>query len=501
MQFPEWMSASDALTWHIERDPVLRSTISSVWWLDQSPDREQLEQALERMVEQVPRFRQRVVADRLGIAPPRWVEDRNFRLGSHLRFVDLGGSGQEADVLELASRNHSSAFDRDRALWNLQLVEGLEDQRSAIVLKLHHAIADGMGLVRMTGAMFQLERGDSAGGSTSRQAPVSPAEEKALNKSAGARSRPHIVDAVTRRVSDDATLTYRAQTASAQTLTRFAFDPMGVPVRLARTFRSILKGLAPASAPLSPLMTDRSLDFQLSLLSFPLDAFKATAQALDCSVNDVFMTGLIGGLQRYHRHHGKPAEQLRVTMPISIRAKENDQAGNYFVPARMVLRADLDHPAERLEALSRQLATERAEPGLPFFNEVSELVTRLGPTAATALLSGMLKASDLTASNVQGVPVPVYLAGARVDRMVPFGPCTGSAINVTLLSYSGEVVLGINCDQAAVPDPEVLERSLDESFQELFALGNVGAKQARRKKAKKKKAIRKKAVPRKRRAK
>jgi len=158
MRFEDFMSDSDASLWLGERDPRMRSTILSVWILDRMPDEEDFEDLLVESLEAIPRLRQRVVQDPYEIAPPRWEIDPDFDLRFHLRQLHLGGEGTLRDLLDLAEPIVMQAFDKDRPLWELYLVQGLEGGRAGMLMKLHHAISDGIGLVRMTGSMIETER-------------------------------------------------------------------------------------------------------------------------------------------------------------------------------------------------------------------------------------------------------------------------------------------------------------------------------------------------------
>src|SRR5215470_2163496 len=126
MIYQDWMSDGDALMWHIERDPLLRSTVVSVWVLDSPPDAKRFAATLERTMRHVPRLRQRVVEDPLGVAPPRWEADPLFELPYHVRHVRAPGAGTVRDLLDMAAPIAMQAFDKDRPLWELHCVEGLD---------------------------------------------------------------------------------------------------------------------------------------------------------------------------------------------------------------------------------------------------------------------------------------------------------------------------------------------------------------------------------------
>ncbi|MDQ1364832.1 MAG: diacylglycerol O-acyltransferase / wax synthase, partial [Acidimicrobiaceae bacterium] len=159
------MGDADALMWSIEKDPMLRSTITSVLVFDRPIDHDRLVDKVERASRAIPRLRQRVMANTFSIAPPRWEVDPNFDLRYHLRFVASPsvspgagpgaspgagpgaspGAGTMSDVLAIASPEAMSSFDLARPLWQMLVVEGMADGRSAVVVKLHHTITDGIG--------------------------------------------------------------------------------------------------------------------------------------------------------------------------------------------------------------------------------------------------------------------------------------------------------------------------------------------------------------------
>jgi pimeloyl-ACP methyl ester carboxylesterase len=156
--YDDRMSGGDALMWAIERDPILRSTIIGLWLLDQAPDRARLLARAARALHHIPRLRQRVAVDPFSLAPPRWEVDPDFDLGFHLRFVRAPGGGALRDMLDFCQPIAMQSFDRDRPLWELYVVECLEGGRAALVLKVHHAISDGIGMVQMMGRLMETWR-------------------------------------------------------------------------------------------------------------------------------------------------------------------------------------------------------------------------------------------------------------------------------------------------------------------------------------------------------
>lgn len=461
--FEEWMSDSDAVMWHIERDPVLRSTITSVWMLDSVPDPARFEATFSRALDKIPRLRQRVVADALGVSTPRWEEDPLFDRDYHVRRTAVAAGGGLRELLNLAEPLAGQAFDKDRPLWEFHLVEGLEGGKAGVIMRLHHAISDGVGMVRMTTSLIERSREPAPGKkrpATLEEAPV-----------AGVRSgdMEQMASALQHRIRTTADRAGRAGEALRSGLLEMAKDPLGSARKLADTAGSMGRLVKPVSEPMSPIWKDRSFSVRLDTLVVPFDVLRAAARKVDGTLNDAFVAAVAGGLGRYHETVGTPASELRMSMPINIRTKDDDgkKAGNQFVPARLPIPVAILDPVERMRAVQTLVRSQRAEPALPFMDEVAGAINRLGIVAATSFVGSMMKAVDFVTSNVPGPPFPVYMAGSHIENMFPFGPLAGAAVNITLFSYDGQLQLGINMDKMAVENPDLLVSSLEESLAEV----------------------------------
>ena len=464
--YDDRMSDSDALMWTIERDPVLRSTIVSVWVLDGPPDQDRLHAKLEATVRSIPRMRQRVVQDPLGVAPPRWAEDEDFHFDYHVRRVSAPGKGTREDLLAVAEPIAMQAFDRDRPLWEFTQVDGLEGGRSGAVLKLHHAISDGVGLVRMTVGM--VER------SADPEPPsVSAADEPEAPEVTAEPWSPldETLDALRYQASRRIEQGRSAAGAVLQGLGRLARGPLGALQEAADVAGSAGRLLAPASEPMSPLMRGRSLKVQLHAFSRPLAALQAAGKSIDGTVNDAFVAGIAGGLGRYHAQHGCHVDELRMSMPVNLRHGDKaKKAGNQFAPVRFAVPVNIVDPRERMREIHARVTKERAEPSLPALDILAGALNRLPGSAATAAFGGMMKAVDFVTSNVRGPSFPVWMSGARIIEMIPFGPLSGAAANITLFSYDGEIQVGVTSDGVAVPDPERLLECLEAGMDEVLAI-------------------------------
>jgi WS/DGAT/MGAT family acyltransferase len=436
--YVEMMSSSDALIWNIERDPLLRSTVSSVWILDAPPTHARMRQTVERMVAELPRLRQRVEPGR---PRPRWVAAERFDIADHYCYFDLGGAADRGDVLAIAEEWVGQEFDRDRPLWQLGIFAGLTGGRGALVLKVHHSIADGIQLMNMLTALADLE--------------PNPAP----------RPVPGDVVAFERRARG---VSLRAVQAIGRRGVRRAAAIARTPVQSARSAVSIAKLVLPTMTPLSSLMATRSNELRLDVRTIGLARLRAAGREVGGSLNDAFVALVLDAVHRYHVAHGAACDEIRVHMPINVRQLTNERrGGNQFVPARTVMRLGGSSVQQRLRRVSVHLAELRSEPALPHLNTISAAIQRLGVAISRRIIGGMLKGVDVLASNVPGPPCPVYLAGVQVDEFYAFGPPCGAALNVTLFTYDGVVHLGVTTDASGVSAREHFLVCLDEAIAEM----------------------------------
>jgi diacylglycerol O-acyltransferase len=461
VEFEPRMSDADALMWSIEKDPLLRSTITTVFLLDRRPDRGVFRRRMDRVSRVVPRLRQRVLGHPLSVAPPRWEIDPNFDLDYHLRWVRAAGDGSVREVLDMAAPIAMQGFDRARPLWEFTVVEGLRDDGAAVVAKIHHSITDGVGGVKLLMELLDLSLDPG---------PEPPLPESPVASQLSERRR--FADALAYEAGRTARGMAGLVGATVRELRQFVTDPVGVGMDAVHTGTSLVKLLSPSSAPLSPLMTRRSLSMRFDELEFPVDELKAASKVVSGRLNDAFVAGVAGGFRRYHDKHGHMVDSLRMTMPINVRnAATANVAGNQFVPARFPVPVGIIDPIERMNAIRTLVEHERAEPALTLTDAIAGVLNRLPATATTSLFGSMLKCVDFITSNVPGPPIPVFLAGSQITAQFAFGPMTGSAANVVLLSHCDRAYLGINTDPAAIPDPDTFVASLRDSFEEICALG------------------------------
>lgn len=446
---------TDAFTLRMERDPLLRSTITAVAVFDRSPDWGGLVDRIERATRLVPSFRERLVASPFGLAPPRWALDPDFDLTWHLRRVDAPAPHTFDTVLDLARVAGMTAFDPARPLWSFTLVEGLDDGRAALVMKVHHALTDGIGGIQLAAHVVDLERNPSDLG------PMPPVPTAPVHGLAS-----QVAEAIGFDVTRWARVAGSLAAAAPAALVHSMRHPVETAAALTATAGSLARFVRPVVTTQSPVMTERRLQWHFDTLDVPVDRLKAAGKAARGTINDAFLAGIAGGLRRYHEAHDSGVSSLRVTMPISVRRDGDPEGGNRVTLVRFEVPVAIEDPVERMRAIGDLSARLRKERALPFSEAVAGVLNLL-PAAVTG---GMLKHVDFLASNVPGFPDAVYVGGARVEGFYAFGPTIGSAANITLMSYCATCNIGVNTDVGAVPDPEVFLECLTKGFEEVLAL-------------------------------
>jgi WS/DGAT/MGAT family acyltransferase len=461
--YEDRMSDSDALMWNIERDPILRSTITGVWLLDRSPDRARLRDRVERALHFIPRLRQRVAANPFSIAPPRWEIDPDFDLDFHLRWVRAPGGGARRDLLDFCQPIAMQSFDRDRPLWELYVVEGLEGGRAGLVMKLHHAISDGVGLVQMMSRMMETWRTPDP----KKKPKALPPLPEPVYKGIGER----FLDALGHERRKQVGRALGVLDALRTGIPEAIKHPLDTTKELSEAIASVGRLLQPVSEPLSPILRGRSLRLHLDVIAVPLAKLKTAAKKAGGTLNDAFVAAVIEGLRRYHVEHGADVETLRMTMPINVReGAKAKQAGNQFVPARFVVPMQVLDPVERMQRIGEAVREQRSEPALPLVDEISALLNRFPAPISSQIFGSMLKGVDFVTSNVPGPQFDTFASGALIEEIYGFGPLSGAAANITLFSYRGSCGVGVNTDQQAVPDPDVLRECLEAGIEQVLGV-------------------------------
>ncbi|MCB0948803.1 MAG: DUF1298 domain-containing protein [Mycobacterium sp.] len=453
----DFMRNSDAFTWAMESDPALRSTVVTVILLNRSPDWDEVRDRFEVISRTVPMLRQRVVPSPPP-APPRWEQAPDFDLDFHMRRVTAPAPATTDTVLEIARVAAMEDFDRARPLWQATLVDGLENGCAAMILKFHHALTDGVGGVQIAMILFDLSEVGEQHGPVAALPEVPP---------------PPWLRGYRETARYDARLVGNALMGTLKTapklISRGIVRPVDTVSSAAGLAASIYRTMRPVNRRGSPLMSRRSLTRRLGVLEVPFGQLRAAAHHGGGALNDAFVAAVAGGLRRYHEKHDVTVGDLHLTMPMSLRQEGDDLGGNRITIMRFDVPAGVADPVERIRQIHEITTKVRHEKSLPYTQWIAGAMNMM----PRWYIGSMLRNVDFLCSDVPGIPVPVFLGGAKVLTQYAFGPTIGSAVNVTLLTYVDVCTLGIDVDTGAIPDSDVFFDCLAAGFEEVLALGSA----------------------------
>lgn len=454
------MLHSDAFAWYMEKDPVLRSTVVAITRLDSRPDWDRLYARIRRLTVLVPTLRMRVQVPPLRIGPPQWTVDDGFDLDYHLRRARVREGGGWGDVLEFARTAAMSDFDRARPLWEFTLLEGLADGGAAFVTKLHHSLTDGIGGIQL--AALVVDPGPA-------EPPLGPAPAEPIGHPLSTVGL--AVRSVTDDVAESAVTTGHVVRRIPGLVTYAVRDPVGAMLDAIDAARSVVRMIAPVNHAASDLLGRRHVVRRLATLDIPLADLHAAAEAAGGHLNDAYLAILTGAMHRYHERRGAELRQLRVTVPVSVRTAADSVGGNRITLIRITLPAHISEPGERIGRIAQIMSKWRREPALGHTQEIAFGLNLL----PRAYLGSVFKRIELLASDVPGIPRPVWLAGAQITGYYAFGPTIGSSVNATLMSYAGTCNIGVNIDVDAVDDPDSMLECIREEIDEILGLSRDAA--------------------------
>jgi diacylglycerol O-acyltransferase / wax synthase len=455
-RFDRKMSDAEGLMWRLEKDPHLSSVFANVTILDRPPDFDQLVRRMERASMVVERLRQRVQPMPVNLTAPMWVDDANFDIRYHVRHMALPKPGSLRQLLDLGALIACDPFERTRPLWQFVIVEGLRGGKSALIQKLHHTIADGETSVKMSLQFLDFAR------DAPEPEPIEPAQMERRDESASAH---HNQDLLRDLVAGS----LRMPLGLIRQIRDLLADPTGIPeagTAAADTIRGVMSQLNDTEQAHSPLWTQRSLRRRIEVLRAPFDETKAAAKKLGGTLNTAFLTAAAEAASRYHIKLGGPVDELRASMAISTRS--DGSGSNAFSLARMMVPTGEMAIEERFAAINQATGAAREASAGGSLETLAAVAATLPTSLVTRLARQQAQTVDFATSNVRGAPVPLYLAGAQLLENYPVGPLGGVAFNLTLLSYNHSLDMGINLDEAAVTEPELLRDCMERAFSDLL---------------------------------
>ncbi len=427
------------------------------------PPYEELVEAIERRLSLVPRYRQRLAFVPLGQGRPNWVDDPHLNLHYHVRSTALPAPGSEDQLRDLAGRVFSQQLDRDKPLWELWLVEGLEDDRFALLAKTHHALVDGISGIDIVSVLFD----------TSREPTTPPA--------AGERWLP------------------RPLPTPAQLFGEALLERATIPGEVTRSMRALFRaprrviagardaavgvgamawaGLNPA--PATPYNQPIGPHRRFTWVRANLRDVKAIKDELGGTVNDVVLSVVAGALGKHLRGRGQTTEglELKAMIPVSVRSDlERGDLGNRVAAMMAPLPVWCQEPVARLDIVREELK-ELKDGAQAVGAEVLTGLSGFAPPTImgqAARLSSRQRFFNLVVTNVPGPQFPLYLLGRRMLDPFPMVPLAkNQGLGVALLSYDGRINFGLVGDYDLLWDLDDFACDVQEALAELAAAAGV----------------------------
>jgi WS/DGAT/MGAT family acyltransferase len=467
----ERLHGEDLTFWWLD-SPQQPTTMAMLMLLDRVPQPDRLRAAVLRSVAAVPRLAQRVREAPFDLTLPHWERDPTFDLDYHLRHHAVAGGGDWDELLHEIGPAYETPFDRSRPLWEARLYQGLRGERAALFFKLHHAVADGVGGNAIFAAMTDWDREGVA------QPAAAPAE--ALK---GAWGTPQgwggqLLDALRDRVELDLERAGAAARALAGTLQH--------PGQLGRAL-SALRALGEAMRfdSHSPLKEGAGRARRLSGMALPFAEVRALKAALGGTMIDVICTVMALAMGGWHRaHHISGVSELMTLVPINLRRPEEwterAATGNVATGIMVRLPIAIREPLATFREVRARIDAAKADPSANASPVIAEAVSVLPRTVVTWLTQSTFGTIDFIVTNVPGILVPRYLAGAEILAAYPFAPVAiRSPASVALYGYRDSLYIGITSDEALMPDAGRFEDEIGRAFRALQTAAGIAPSRRR----------------------
>lgn len=391
-----------------------------------------------------PTFRKHPATIMGGITPLAWTYDDEVDVDYHVRRSALASPGRVRELLELTSRLHTSLLDRHRPLWELYVVEGLKDGRFAIYCKMHHALIDGVSAQKLVQRALSNDPDD-----LEVRAPWSLPRSK-------------------RKSSPTSRLGSLLKTAGSVA----ALGPSTVSLARAALLEQQLT--LPFGAPRTMLNVKIGGARRCAAQSWSVDRIKSVKRAAGVTLNDVVLAMCSGALRYYLlEQNALPDTPLVAMVPVSLRREDEADAGGNLVGAILCnLATDTDDPAERLQAVSESMRTNKQVfSQLPRVQALALSAMNMSALALAAVPGWVNSTSppfNLVISNVPGPHEQLYCGGARLDGNYPLSAILdGQALNITLISNAGNLDFGLVGCRRSVPHLQHLLTHLESSLKDL----------------------------------
>jgi len=448
------LSSSDMSSLLAERGPIHVHVGGTAIFAGKPPSFEELLEHVDRRLNLIPRFRQKVTHMPAGIGNPVWADDADFDLRWHVRHRALPKPGSDEQLRELIGEIMSEPLDFARPLWQIYLIEGLGGKRFAALSKTHHALVDGVSAVDVGAVILDPDpKGTEIEMPEGPWDPQSPRTDRLLVRSLGNRARTPLK--LARRATQRALAPREVASNAIRTATGFAQMASGGP-SASKTFLN------------SEIGRDRRIAFARTTL----EEMKGIGRLAGATVNDAVLSVSTGALRRYFEHRGEQVPPTLVALvPMSIRrAEEQGELGNRLATLQVPLPLAEVDPLERLRQIHATTTRLKASEQARAASLVIEAAGWTPPTMNRILAAAISRPLtwNLVISNVPGPPIPVYLLGRKLEAIHPFVPLSpqGHAISIGVLSYDGDLFFGLVGDRGKLADLELLSGWIDESIAE-----------------------------------
>ena len=450
MANPDRLTGLDSSFLHLERDAAHMHVAGCMVFEGKAPSYPELVDQIGLRLHLVPRYRQRLAFVPFNQGRPVWVDDPHFNLTYHVRHTALPRPGAEGDLKRLAGRIFSQALDRNRPLWELWLVEGLDGGRFALLSKTHHALVDGVSGVDIATVLFD---------SSPDPMPVVAARERVDPATAADARR----SCSPMRVVERGTVPRRGGARRARDAARTAGRwPSGSAGRSRGVGAMAWTGLQ--AAPPSPFNVRIGPHRRFTWVRGDLAEFKAIKNSLGGTVNDVVLAVVAGALGRYLRRNGHATGDLvlKAMVPVSVRADvERGALGNKVAAMWAPLPVGMTDPVERLLTISHAMQGIK-ESGQAVGAQVLTGLSGFAPPtimAQAARLQARQRLFNLVVTNVPGPQHPLYMLGRELEALYPMVPLAeNTALGIAIMSYNGQLNFGFTADYDALADVEDADR-------------------------------------------
>ena len=423
-----------------------------------APPHEEFCRHISSRLHLVPRYRQKLTFPRYQMGRPLWIDDPSFNIDYHVRHTALPKPGSIEKLRLLCGRIFSQRLDRTKPLWEIWMVEGLEDGRFALINKTHHSLVDGVSGVDLTTVLFDLDR--------------EPAEMPKPDGEWTPGPEPSDVELVAKGAGE--------YLRTPLQLTRRALGAATAPRRTARKLRETAEGAGEvlwgtlSRAPECPLNVPIGTHRRITWVDADLGELKEIKNSLGGTVNDVFLAIVSGALNRWMRSRGVRTEglELRGAVPVSVRAEdEGSDLGNQITIMIGRLPTYLNDPVERLRRCSegmKDLKESKQAMGAEAIARIEDLAPP-NLLARSSRLHFSTRLYNLLVTNVPGPQFPLYILGRQLEEMVPVAfLAPNQALAVAIFSYNGGVKIGLIGDYDSMPDLGELAERVTESTAELL---------------------------------